>query len=212
MSGTTVNHLIGLLGRRWRQRRMAMFIDRFGPTPDTRILDVGGTVAFWSSAEIRSQIVVLNTAVLATGEGSGNITYRQGDGTALGFQDGEFDIVFSNSVIEHLGTLQSQRQMAREIRRVGRAYWVQTPARGFPFDAHLLALFIHWLPRRMHRYLAPVTPYALLSGASGAQARETVDELRFVSIREMRCLFPDAVLWRETVLGITKSFVAYRRL
>lgn len=211
MADAAVNRLIGILGGRFRQRRMTMFIDTLKPNWETRILDVGGTVAFWASSGVTSPIVVLNPASWAAGDGPKNISFSKGDGTATGYRDEEFDIVFSNSVIEHLGTIQEQQKMACEIRRVGHAYWVQTPARWFPFDGHLIAPFVHWLPRRLHRYLAPITPYALVSRASASQARATVDEIRFLSAREMRRLFPDALLWREKVFGVTKSFVAVKR-
>ena len=210
MGDAAVSRLIGVLGRRSRQRRMTMFIDTLKPGQETRILDVGGTVAFWTTAGVVAPIVVLNPALWAAGDGPENVSFIQGDGTATGYHDHEFDIVFSNSVIEHLGTIEQQRRMACEIRRVGRAYWVQTPARWFPFDGHLIAPFVHWLPRRWHRYLAPITPYALLSRATVSQTRATVDEIRFLSSTEMRRLFPDAVLRRETVFWLTKSFVAVK--
>lgn len=205
-----VNRLIGVLGRRYRRRRMAMFIHTLKPSRETRILDVGGTVAFWASTGVMSQIVVLNPSPSAAGAGPANISFREGDGTATGYGDQEFDIVFSNSAIEHVGTMLEQQKMAREIRRVGRAYWVQTPARSFPFDGHLIAPFVHWLPHRLYRCLAPITPYALVSRVPASQARATVDEVRFLSVCELRALFPDGLLWRERVLGVTKSFVTFR--
>jgi hypothetical protein len=36
------------------------------------------------------------------------------------------------------------------------------------------------------------------------------ERIRLLSAREMRRLFPDAELWRERVLGVTKSLVAIR--
>ena len=190
---------------------MAMFIDALKPTRETRILDVGGTVTFWAASGVTSPIIVLNPASWASGDGPENVTFCRGDGTAMGYSDNEFDIVFSNSVIEHLGTIEKQQKMAREIRRVGRAYWVQTPARWFPFDGHLIVPFVHWLPRRVHRYLAPITPYALLSRAPAADVRAIVDEIRFLSMREMKILFPEALLWREKAFWLTKSFVVVGR-
>src|SRR5665647_524789 len=103
-----VNRLIGVLGRRFRQRRMSMFIDTLKPNRETRILDVGGTVAFWVSSGVISPIVVLNPAPWAAGDGPENISFTERDGTATGYRDHEFDIVFSNSVIEHLGTIDEQ--------------------------------------------------------------------------------------------------------
>ncbi len=211
MGQTAVNRVIRRLGRHYRHRRMALFLDALAPASDSRILDVGGTVAFWASSGVGSPIVVLNPAPWAAGDGPQNITFVQGDGTATGYGDREFDIVFSNSVIEHLGTIDEQRKMAGEIRRVGRSYWVQTPARWFPFDGHLIAPFGHWLPRRLRRCVAPITPYALLRHASPEQARAMVDEIRLLSAGEVRDLFPDATLLREKAFGLTKSYIAMRR-
>lgn len=208
---TAVNRVIGRLGRHYRQRRMALFLDALAPGSDTRILDVGGTVAFWASSRVTSPIVVLNPAPWAAGDGPPNIAFVQADGTATGYGDRAFDIVFSNSVIEHLGTIDEQRKMACEIRRIGRSYWVQTPARRFPFDGHLIAPFVHWLPRRLRRHVAPITPYALLRHASPAQARAMVDQIRLLSAGEVRDLFPDATLLREKAFGLTKSYIAVRQ-
>ncbi|WP_255695553.1 methyltransferase domain-containing protein [Rhodohalobacter sp. 614A] len=54
--------------------------------------------------------------------------YVQGDALDMHmFEDKSFDVVFSNSVIEHVGSFENQRRFADEVRRVGKAYWVQTP-------------------------------------------------------------------------------------
>jgi hypothetical protein len=76
---------------------------------------------------------------------------KRGDGRQLPFRDAAFDVVFSNSVIEHVGDAASQERFAREVARVGRSYWVQTPNRWFPVEQHLLTPLVHWLPRRWQR-------------------------------------------------------------
>ena len=63
-----------------------------------------------------------------------------------GISDGAFDVVFSNSVIEHVETYENQRRMAAEIRRVGRRYFVQTPNRHFPLEPHFLVPGFQLLP------------------------------------------------------------------
>ena len=63
----------------------------------------------------------------------------------LPFADGEFDLAFSNSLIEHLPRA-ARAGFAAEVRRVARGWWVQTPAYSFPIEPHSLLLAAHWLP------------------------------------------------------------------
>jgi hypothetical protein len=138
------------------------------------------------------------------------------DGCALPFRDGAFDIVFSNSVIEHVGGRASQEQFAREAARVGRGYWIQTPNRWFPVEQHLLTPFLHWLPKAWQR---AITPRATLWGA---WARVTPDrrefylshflnDVRLLGAGDLRRLFPGATLLRERALGVCKSLIACRK-
>lgn len=119
---------------RFRQRRMALLRQLAGDQPLT-ILDVGGSQEFWACHQAPStwRIITLNL--------SGTSTVH-GDATALPFQDHSVDVVFSNSVIEHV---LDAAAMAREVRRVGRRVFIQTPNRYFPLEAHaLLPLFQFW--------------------------------------------------------------------
>jgi SAM-dependent methyltransferase len=63
----------------------------------------------------------------------------------LPFADGEFDLVYCSSVIEHVAP-QRREAFAAELRRVGRGWFVQTPAFSFPVEPHALLPFAHWLP------------------------------------------------------------------
>jgi hypothetical protein len=127
----------------------------------------------------------------------------------LQFSDGEFDIVFSNSVIEHLGTWEAQQRFAREVRRVGRRYWVQTPAREFIIEPHLLTPCIHWLPRHLQFRLARrCTVWGIIERPTPARAAAYLSELRLLGFDEFAQLFPDSLILRERFLGFTKSYVA----
>ena len=135
--------------------------------------------------------------------------FRIGDGCRMPYPDGAFDIVYSNSVIEHVGDIGRQRAFAREAARVGKRYYVQTPAKVFPLEPHLLTPFIHWLPRRIQRRLLPFTTYALLHDRR-PEALAWYDDIRLLTRQEMASLFPDAVIRTERALGIPKSFIAER--
>src|SRR5947207_2206376 len=116
------------ISRYFRQRRMQGFAREFGITNDTRVLDIGGTPECWTLLRVTPRLTLLNTP-RAKDDLASAATWVAGDGRSLPFRDGTFDVVFSNSVIEHVGDAASQERFAREVARVGRGYWVQTPNR-----------------------------------------------------------------------------------
>ena len=130
----------------FRKRRMRRFVRELEITAETRVLDVGGTPETWDTVV---DAAAGHAAEYAADEKrtGGRAWWVAGDGRALPFRDGAFDVVFSNSVIEHVGDAESQSRFAREVARVGRAYWVQTPNRWFPVEQHLLTPLVHWLPK-----------------------------------------------------------------
>jgi SAM-dependent methyltransferase len=136
--------------RRFRASRMRQFVALFGVTQETRILDVGGTPANWLLAGVRPRVTLLNVP-RGQERCEAGFTFVSGNGCQLPFRDQSFEIVFSNSVIEHVGAPAEQRRFAAEVRRVGKRYWVQTPNRRFPVEQHLLTPFVHWLPRNLQR-------------------------------------------------------------
>jgi hypothetical protein len=193
---------------------MDEFVRSFAPRAGMRILDVGGTDLVWRLVDQPAEVVLLNLDVPEqVGPLPANMRYVQGDGTNLPFADGEFDICFSNSTIEHVHTYERQRAFASELRRVGKGIWMQTPARSFPFEPHWLGFFIHWLPKRWQRRVARnFTVWGWVNRPTQQQVDALVDEYRLLDGRELRELFPDCEIRRERFLGLTKSFVAVRHL
>jgi len=205
---------LAALSARFRRRRMARFAAELGITAGTRVLDIGGTPECWRLLPAAPRVTLLNTpragADLASAE-----QWVAGDGRSLPFRDGAFDVVFSNSVIEHVGDAASQRRFALEVARVGRSYWVQTPNRWFPIEQHLLTPFLHWLPRRWQRVLAPRwNLWRLLVRVSPDRRRYYIEhylgEIRLLSHGGLSELFPDARILRERFCGWTKSLVAVK--
>src|SRR6266404_7569993 len=154
--------------RYFRSKRMDEFQRLFSITPQTRILDVGGTIATWSLSALRPKVTLLN---LSPSRFDGrDMQCVVGDGLQLPFKDGAFDVVFSNSVIEHLGDWDMQQNLAREIVRVGRCYYVQTPNRWFFVEPHLMTPFIHFLPRKwQRRMLRNFTIWGLIARPTAQQ-------------------------------------------
>lgn len=190
---------------------MLRFAAELHITSETRILDIGGTPDNWKLLPEKPRLTLLNTP-RAREELSGAEEWVAADGRTLPFRDGAFDVVFSNSVIEHVGDAESQRQFAREVMRVGRRYWVQTPNRWFPVEQHLLTPFLHWLPGRWQRALAPRFNLWRYIARPSEDRRDFYIEhylrdVRLLSATELREMFPGARVIRERALGWTKSLV-----
>jgi Methyltransferase domain len=193
---------------------MRQFARAFAVTDATRILDVGGAPETWEMLTERPQVTLLNTP-RTRDEMSRASAWVAGDGRALPFPDGAFDIVFSNSVIEHVGDAASQQRFAREVMRVGRRYWVQTPNRRFPVEQHLLTPLIHWLPRAWQRRMVPRwTVWAWLTRPAPDRRsfylEHYLNEVRLLDAAQVARLFPGAEILRERFLGWTKSLVAMK--
>ncbi len=206
-------HPYGGLQRHWRAARMREFVHRFGVTDETRILDVGGDSFNWTilaeTEGVRPEVTILNVIPPDTGHLPSHIRWVIADALRAPFPDNVFDVVFSNSVVEHLGTTAAQQQFAREISRMGSVYWVQTPNRWFPMEPHLMCPFIHYLPRRLQRSLYPFTPWALLTPGVDTDAMDDqFASLRLLTRREFGALFPSASILTERVVGLSKSFIA----
>ena len=134
----------------FRTRRMQRFLEVFEVNSQTRILDVGGDPFNWTLVQRQESPQVIYANLYAR---RGYKNWIIADGCALPFKDRAFDIVYSNSVIEHLGNLENQKQFAFECQRVGVRYYLQTPNSRFFIKPHLMTPFIHWLPRRWQRRL-----------------------------------------------------------
>jgi hypothetical protein len=191
---------------------MRRFARELGIAASTRVLDIGGTPECWRLLPAPPRVVLLNMP-RAGADMQGAELWVAGDGRALPFRDAAFDVVFSNSAIEHVGGAESQRRFALEAARVGRRYWIQTPNRWFPVEQHLLTPLIHWLPRRWQRAIVPRwTVWSALARAAEDSRqfylRHFLTDVRLLGAAEMRRLFPGARLIRERFCGITKSLIA----
>lgn len=193
----------------FRQRRHARFLAWLDHLPrPLSILDVGGTALYWRRYGVPdgATITLLNRGAQAPRSLPPHMAYLPGDACAMPhLADGQFDLVFSNSVIEHLGTWPRQQAMAQEIARVGRAFWVQTPARSFPLEPHyLLPWFGYWPTWARDAAIRAGIRLRLYPPRALQNSRET----RLLNACEMAHLFPHATLWHERIGPLTKSYVA----
>jgi hypothetical protein len=180
-----------------------------------RIVDLGGNAEYWLDLEEvwRGRPVEITTVNLRAGAATDSRFHAVvGDCRSLPqFRDGAFDLVHSNSVIEHVGRWNDMRAMANEVRRLAPRYFVQTPNFWFPLEPHFRVPFFHWMPEPLR--------YALVRArANGAFPRaETPDDaMRFLEdsilldAKRMATLFPEASIEREWIFGLPKSLIAVR--
>ncbi len=203
----------GSLAARLRRRRLRMFLDLIAPLPrPVRVLDVGGTAAFWDTlpddAARDFDVTILN---LTAPEGRAVAGRRvvAGDARAMEIEDGAYDVVFSNSVIEHVGELADQRRAASEIQRVGKRWFVQTPNRRFPIEPHFLMPWFQYWPLELRARLLARTRLGWHTRAPDLEtARRVVGEVRLLTSQELGALFPGSEIREERVLGLAKSLIA----
>ena len=203
------------LSARLRRQRFKFFKSLIQTVPrPIKLLDVGGTQQFWENMgfinETDIRFTLLNVHLVEVKYP--NFTSVIGDATDLGqYEDGEFDIVFSNSVIEHVGDFTNQKRMAQEIRRVGKRYFVQTPNFYFPIEPHFLFPGFQWLPVSVRIWLLAHFKLGWHPKVEDViAAREIVQSTRLLSKAEVIELFPDADIYQERIWLLTKSFIAYK--
>lgn len=179
------------------------------------IMDLGGYERYWNSIGVEflrnhnCRVTLLN--LHAQKVSNDMFTSVVGDACAVERPNNSFDLVHSNSVIEHVGTDKQMAQFAEETRRLAPSYYIQTPNYWFPYEPHMRMPLIHWLPVALQRRLVlllqldaekPVTDLAAASAY--LQHNRIMDERKFAAY------FPDGEIRREKLFGLTKSLMAIR--
>jgi SAM-dependent methyltransferase len=213
----SVHSIFRLVSPYFRKKRFKAFLQKLEVSHSDEILDVGGYPREWTAySPVAAKIDILNVHPIDF-DGSAfvahNITTFVGDGCKLDRGDGDYDIVFSNSVIEHLGSWEKQVAFASEVSRVGKRFWIQTPAREFFIEPHYIALIVHWLPKPVQRkLLRRFTLWGLISKPSQEKVDSMIDELRLLTYDEVVDLFPGCEIEKERFLHFfTKSYIAFQR-
>ena len=185
------------LRRFFRRRRFKDFLAEYQNCKT--ILDVGGEHHLWPIIGRTEGLTFVNIRIPEKTDG---FTYVRGSGCELPFRDQSFDLAFSNSAIEHVGSEENQFKFAREMMRVGKRVYCQTPSRLFPVDPHLSAAFWHWLPAS---WLTPgFLRYFTLNGWLWRKRYEY--DVTWISKRKLKKMFPGCKIVTERFLFLPKSF------
>lgn len=217
---------------RSHERRAELFVRLMRPRAGGRVLDLGGgdgsfAVRIARRVPVRVTVADIEDTRLVARDRYGFDEVRldataSGQTISLPFDDDEFDLVLCNSVIEHVTLPKpecrragmrerewrerawaTQRAFAREIHRVGRGYFVQTPHRSFPIDAHTWLPFTNFLPHDAARQLVTVLDEIWVKKCG-------VADWNLLAAAHMRRLFPGAAIHIERVAYLPKSIIAYR--
>lgn len=200
-------HFRSARGRHLRRLFPSPFLD------GAKICDIGGSRHFWDEVGLDippENITIFNVSAGET-ETVGQSRYSTipvliYDGRRIPARDREYDLVVCNSVLEHVPP-EARPQLSREMLRVGKNLFLQTPAYTFPLDPHFLLPLIHWVPKGLGYPLAKVSPWKILSRAGDEVVREYFFGTSLLREREVEALFPAARIEYERFMGLKKSFL-----
>lgn len=199
-----------------RARKLELFNRVMQPAPDVTLLDVGAEVA----RNPRENNQLIDTYPWKNRMTAGNISPEHvaslkkhypeieavvADACQLPWPDKHFDIVYSNAVIEHVGDFERQKQMAAEIMRVGKRWFVTTPNRWYPFEFHMRLPFVTWLPFDGYLWVGSIVFYNHIKGRYTAGRRR--DDLRLMTARELRKCFPGSAVVRQRVTFMAETLI-----
>ena len=204
------------INQKFREKRFNFFttlLEGIKSDKPIHILDIGGTEIYWERMKFTANnnviITLLNLETVPAK--NNNFISIKGDACDLSsFKDKQFDIVFSNSVIEHLFSIDNQKKMANEAMRVGKFYFVQTPNYFFPIEPHWLFPFFQFLPFKTRVFLTKNFDLGhYKKSVNKEDAIKRVNEVKLLTEKQMKKLFPGGKVYRETFLSLVKSITMY---
>ncbi|HUZ82705.1 MAG TPA: class I SAM-dependent methyltransferase [Gaiellaceae bacterium] len=162
-----LRRVASLVSMRSRRRKLDLLLELLQPGPETTVVDVGVTDAPFGEGSTDNFFEALypwperitgvgHTELARFAAAFPRVRAVRADGRELPFADNEFDLGFSNAVVEHVeGGRDGQRRFVHELCRVAGRVFVTTPNRWFPIEVHTLRPFVHWLPPGPRERLVP---------------------------------------------------------
>jgi len=186
------------------------------PTKNTKVLDIGAEADPFGARGLqlidsypwKHRISVINVSpehILSIKKLYPEIEAVIGDACKLPWPDKCFDVVYSNAVIEHLGSLEKQHKMASEIMRVGKRWFVTTPNRWYPFEFHMRLPFVTWLPGNGYLWAGRIVSYNHVKKRYTFGSKGT--DLRLMTAQELKCCFPTSNVIKQRVTFIAETLI-----
>lgn len=215
------SHNDGGFANKLRKQRMKVFedfvltnfSDKLESGQKIKLLDIGGDLSFWQSIGCKYfdqlDITLLNIDEWYDPNMPPNMKAKVGDALDMyDISDKEYDICFSNSCIEHVGKEKEWAKMAREVKRVGKHYFIQTPNRYFPLEPHFLIPFFQFFPLKLKAFL--INRHQLGFWPQGKNWQDSLriaDSIKLLRYKDLRNSFPNATIKKEMIGPLTKSFM-----
>ena len=202
----------GSLGERRRFRRWEWLHTAFPDIESMSVIDLGGTVEAWLRAPVRPASVHVVNLEPSPEEVPTWIRADQADACDLPshIRDGRYDLVYSNSVIEHVGGHIQRMRFAEAVHKLADRHWVQTPYRYFPIEPHWLFPGFQFLPLTVRAELSRRWPLVHTRSQSWDEGLSAAMGVELLSRAEIAYYFPDSALRYERIAGIVKSLIAIK--
>ena len=202
----------------FRQKRFELLkngIEKLIQKDHFKILDIGGDIQYWKNIGWQHPACKIHLLNLYESKVPENETHQfsssVGNGLSLEYKKGEVDLIFSNSVIEHVGSYENQQIFAGEVRRVSDKYIVQTPSIWFPLEPHSLIPLFQFLPHPIRALLIMTFNINYFPKAKTYKAAIIVSHSTLMfTHKRFKQLFPEAEMQVERFLGIPKSYTAIK--
>ena len=194
------------------RRNCGQFLRHQFPAIKTmNVCEVSGSIHCRQSAGLRlapERLTILNIDEYMAGALPGSPAQAHEivifDGKTIPFANQHFYLLLCNSVIEY-GPVEQRAALARELIRVARRVFCQTPAYAFPVERHFLMPVVQWLPKGWAFWRVLVSPWRRLARPTPDQIHSYFFGSTLLRRSELQALFPTALIPAERVLGLTKS-------
>jgi len=200
-----------------RKRKLQLFYELTKPSASSKVLDIGAEVnpegkrglQLIDGYKWKRQLYAVNLSakhIDSICKHYPQIKVKVADACDLPWPDKYFDIIYSNAVIEHVGSIERQKKMASEIMRVGKNWFVTTPNRWFPFEFHLRLPFVTWLPGNAYLRVGQIISYNHLKKRYCLGMKH--NGLNLLSSKQMKILFPTSKIIKQRITFIPETLIA----
>ncbi len=209
---TIISRPATLLTIKARKKILNIFFQLYPDTQSNKIIDLGVTSDPDPSANFLEQVYPNPSNITCVGIQDfkeiesmypGVKFIKINPGEALPFKNKQFDILYSNAVIEHVGTRDMQKLFISECLRVSKYCFITTPNRWFPVEMHTHLPLLHYLPQPIFRFILKLL---------GDKFYSDVNNLNLLTLREFKGLFPDSIPMKYKFIktfGINSNIIIY---